>query len=129
MACLLERYVYFLRRRGAHGDVMSESRGGKEDMRLKTSFVRPCESGTEYLPAEQIQGVLTSRQLKVKTKQNNISGLQIADLIAHSSRCEVLHENGLFDRPLAPFAQRIIHLLKGKYDRAGNRIFGKKLLG
>ena len=38
MAALLERFNFWLRRRGIQGDVMAESRGGKEDKRLKESF-------------------------------------------------------------------------------------------
>ena len=80
---LLERYVMTLRREGAHGDVMAESRGGGEDKRLKKSFARVVEEGTEWLHAEEIKACLTSVQLKVKPKANNIAGLQLADLIAH----------------------------------------------
>lgn len=35
LTVLLERYVFFLESIGEKGDVMAESRGGKEDMRLK----------------------------------------------------------------------------------------------
>jgi hypothetical protein len=35
---IVERYVMWMRRRGFKGDVMAESRGKKEDMRLKKSF-------------------------------------------------------------------------------------------
>jgi hypothetical protein len=48
MAVLLERFVFFLNRKGATGDVMAESRGGKEDMRLKESFARLWEKGTDF---------------------------------------------------------------------------------
>ncbi len=82
---LLERYVLWLERKGAVGDVMAESRGGREDGRLKDSFNRIWLEGTRYIPANQFAARLTSRQLKVKTKANNIAGLQLADLIAHPS--------------------------------------------
>jgi hypothetical protein len=62
---------------------MAESRGGKEDMRLKRFFSGLCEQGTQYVGPEQFQRALTSRQLKVKVKANNIAGLQIADILAH----------------------------------------------
>ena len=128
LAVLLERFVLFLRRKDCRGDVMAESRGGKEDMRLKKSFHRFWEQGTEYVKPQEFQDSLTSRQLKVKTKANNISGLQLADLLAHPSRNEILKENGLRERDIAPFAQRVIGILQNKYDRYGSRIFGKKLL-
>jgi len=128
LALLLERYVFFLNRHDVQGDVLAESRGGKEDRRLKASFTKLWEDGTDYVEPRQIQSVLTSKQLKVKTKSNNIAGLQIADLIAHPSRSEILKENGLREEPLPPFAQKIIAILQNKYDQHGGRMFGKKLI-
>ncbi len=83
MTVLVERYVRWLERHGAVGDVMAESRGGNEDRRLKISFERIWERGTDQVPPDHIRPYLTSKQLKVKQKSNNISGLQLADLIAH----------------------------------------------
>jgi len=128
LAVLMERFVFFLGRKHCRGDAMAESRGGKEDLRLKDSFTRLWEQGTEYVAPEQFQERLTSRQLKVKTKANNVAGLQLVDLLAHSSRHEILWENHLIERGPAPFAQRIIAILQDKYDCHGGRMFGKKLL-
>ncbi|MFB3881908.1 MAG: DUF3800 domain-containing protein [Armatimonadota bacterium] len=128
LAVLLERFVLFLKRRGGRGDVMAESRGGKEDVRLKASFERLHEHGTEYVKPEEFAEVLTSRQLKVKLKANNVTGLQVADLIAHPSRNEILIEHGLQAGPLARFAQRVAAVLGTKYDRVADRSVGKKML-
>ena len=102
---------------------MAESRGGKKDRRLKDSFSLLWKRGTDYMLPEKIQVVLTSRQLKVKSKANNISGLQLADLLAHPSRNEILKEQG-FPKKLGPFAEKVIDVLKYKYDRKGNSIYG-----
>jgi hypothetical protein len=64
---------------------MAESRGGKEDRRLKDSFERVYNQGSDFIKPDVFAQHLTSKQLKVKAKSNNISGLQIADLIAHPS--------------------------------------------
>jgi hypothetical protein len=128
LAVLLERFVFFLIRRGKQGDAMAESRGGKEDRRLKDSFNRLWREGTQYVKPEQFQAALTSRQLKVKSKANNIAGLQLADLLAHPSRSEILDERRILGRPLAPYATKVCHVLQDKYDREGGRIFGKKFL-
>ena len=128
MAVLIERYVYFLNRAGVQGDAMAESRGGKEDMRLKASYENLWEKGTEFTAPDQFQKALTSRQLKVKSKAINVSGLQLADLIAHPSRNEILAEQQLLGREIAPFAKRVIAILQGKYDRRGDRVFGKKFI-
>lgn len=128
LAVLLERFVFFLNRTDRQGDVMAESRGGKEDIRLKDSFARLWEQGTEYVTSEQFHKALTSKQLKVKQKQNNISGLQLADLLAHPSRNEILQEQKLLEKEIAPFAKRVIEILQKKYDQREGRIFGKKFL-
>jgi hypothetical protein len=128
LAVLLERFVFFLHRMDSQGDAMAESRGGKEDMRLKASFHRLWENGTEYVTPDQFQRALTSRQLKVKLKANNVSGLQLADLLAHPSRNEILQEQGLLGREIGLFAQSVIKILQKKYDQQEGRIFGKKFL-
>ena len=128
LVLLLERFTFFLEQHNAEGDVMAESRGGKEDNRLKASFLKLWKEGTEYILPERFHSVLTSKQLKVKPKSNNISGLQIADLIAHPSRNEILNENNLLERPLAPFAEKIIGILQVKYYQHRGRIFGKKFI-
>ncbi|MBX3405035.1 MAG: DUF3800 domain-containing protein [Phycisphaeraceae bacterium] len=128
LAVLLERFVFFLDGKNAQGDVLAESRGGKEDRRLKDSFENLWTKGTQFLDAGRIQKRLTSRQLKVKTKANNIAGLQLADLIAHPSRAEILHESKSVDKAPAPFAAKVIAILAGKYYQSGGRQHGKKML-
>ena len=57
---MLERFVLFLRRKNSCGDVMAESRGGKEDQRLKKSFNQLWVNGTAYINPSVFQSVLTS---------------------------------------------------------------------
>ena len=114
---LVERYVLWLRRRQSIGDVLAESRGGKEDRRLKASFERVYDSGSGFVPRQEFAAQLSSRQLKVKAKSNNIAGLQIADMIAHPSyKSALARQNG---QPLAiNFGGKIAAILENdKYDR------------
>jgi hypothetical protein len=128
LAVLVERFVYFLNRKNSRGDAMAESRGGKEDMRLKGEFLRLWEQGTDYVGPGEFQNALTSKRLKVKQKPNNISGLQLADLLAHPSRNEILKEQGLWDKEISPFGRRVITILQQKYDRLAGGVSGKKFL-
>jgi len=128
LAILLERYVLFLERNNVCGDAMAESRGGKADLRLKNSFRQLWEQGTDYIEAKRFQAAFTSCQLKVKPKSNNIAGLQLADLIAHPSRNEILSEQGFLATKLGRFAKLVIEILKDKYDQDGERVFGKKFI-
>lgn len=85
LTILLERFVLWLEDRDERGDVMAESRGKKEDMRLKAEFSRIYTTGTTNISHARFVARLTSSQLKVKPKSANVSGLQLADLIAHPS--------------------------------------------
>jgi hypothetical protein len=85
LTVLVERYVLWLQSNKKMGDVMAESRGGREDKRLKDSFERVYERGSDFIQPDVFAACLTSRQLKVKSKSNNIAGLQLADLIAYPS--------------------------------------------
>jgi len=82
---MMERFVLWLQVNATVGDVMAESRGKKDDLRLKESYEQVYERGTEYVGAGDVQGQLTSRQLKVKPKAANVAGLQLADMIAYPS--------------------------------------------
>jgi hypothetical protein len=124
LAVLLERFAFFLKNKKCHGDVMAESRGGKADLKLKESFERLWRQGTEYVEPQRFQDVFTSMQLKVKPKTNNIAGLQLADIIAHPSRNEILKEQGIPNISLAPFAQQIIEIIKEKYYQRDGKIVG-----
>ena len=128
MSVLLERYNHWLSRRNAQGDVMAESRGGKENRRLKKEFRDLWEGGTDYVEPAQFQRSFTSRELKVKPKSANISGLQLADLIVHPSRSEILYEQELLGRELPTFTRKIVEILASKYDRNGIRVYGKKFI-
>ncbi len=132
LAVMLERLVYFLEDENAVGDVMAESRGGKEDRKLKESFTNLYDCGSEYISSERFQAVLTSRQLKVKPKKDNIAGLQLADVIAYPSRQEILRlAEQISDGP-STFGDRIVEILKGnKYYRNNSGIidgYGRKFL-
>ena len=125
---LLERFIFFLDRVNSVGDVMAESRGGKEDKILKKVFNRLYRNGSGYITSDRFEKRLTSCQLKVKNKSNNVSGLQIADLLAHPSRNELLKEHGLFQKELPTFGAEIIKILHQKYYRDGDTLYGKKML-
>lgn len=133
LAVLLERYVLFLERAQGRGDVMVESRGAREDRQLADSYTRLYKHGTEYIESGRLQACLTSKELKIKPKKANIAGLQLADLIAHPSRQEVLIDNGLLQDTRRTFGKRICEILQAsKYlrDPLTGKIdgYGKKLL-
>jgi bifunctional pyridoxal-dependent enzyme with beta-cystathionase and maltose regulon repressor activities len=104
---------------------MIESRGGKEDMRLKKSFRRLMEKGTQFLSPEKLSEHITSKELKVKSKGANIAGLQIADLIAHSVRRYAFKKIWKMEDGKQTFSDSIISILEnGKFFTYKNQIIG-----
>lgn len=132
LAVMLERFILFLHYQGVSGDVMVESRGGLEDRRLKDSYKKLFESGTDKISAKLWQECLTSKELKVKPKSSNITGLQLADLIAHPSCREILLDNKLIRDSRKTFGDKISAILRAdKYLRSSQgkiEGYGKKLL-
>ena len=124
---LLQRFAGYLNRINRMGDVMAEARGGKEDDLLKDSYTRVYEHGAwGVTSAEFFQSALTSRQLKLREKKTNISGLQLADLIAHPAKLWVLRYYWLLNEVPAPFAKRLMQIVEEKFNRQlyNNRLEG-----
>jgi len=123
----------FLQDHEGRGDVMVESRGGKEDIKLKDSYNRLYRLGTDYISAAGFKLRLTSTELKVKPKAANVAGLQIADLVAYPSRREILHDLNFLPAEASTFSDRVVDILvKFKYlrnPRTGETWgYGKKAL-
>lgn len=117
---LIERYRGANQRHG--GDVMAEARGGKEDMALKKEYGRIWRLGTSFISSQAMQSFLTSREIKVKQKQMNIEGLQIADLIAQPTRLEILRPEWDGNIYPGPFGDRIIKAIGSKWSRRYNAV-------
>jgi len=132
LAVMLERFVLFLHYGKHLGDVMVESRGGAEDAKLKDSYQRLYNSGTDNILAERWQERLTSSELKVRSKTADIAGLQLADIIAHPSRREILIDHKLIVDQRDIFGDKICKILHSqKYLRSPKgqiEGYGKKLL-
>jgi hypothetical protein len=129
MSVMLERFVLFLHYNGERGDVMVESRKGKEDEKLKDSYRRLYQNGTDFVPAERWRERLTSSELKPKSA--NIAGLQLADIIAHPSRRDILLKRGLIEDDRSTFGESICAVLESKYSRSRHGEIdgcGRKLL-
>lgn len=115
---LLERYVLWLDQRGCTGDVLAESRGKKENRRLADAFARVYDTGTKYVAETLFRKCLTSKQLKIKPKESNIAGLQLADLLAYPSYKSLLARHEGTQLP-NNFGRQIVEILeKTKYVRS-----------
>jgi len=114
---MLQRYCGFLNHVNRRGDVMAESRGGKEDHLLRDSYARAFERGAWMVKAEVFQRALTSGKIKLRKKTSDIAGLQLADLLAHPIRQSILIEKGMIHGPLKPFPARLVNLVGDKFNK------------
>lgn len=123
MQIIVEKYVQFLKRRNARGDIMPEGRMGKKDVALSSAFTEVCERGTYYVPRQTIAERLTTTQtLKFRYKQDNIAGLQLCDLLAHPSHIYIRKHQNHAVTPGA-YALKVIQiLLEDKYDRSSTGV-------
>jgi Protein of unknown function (DUF3800) len=114
---MLERYCGWLKLKKYHGDVMAESRGKTEDMQLKAAYARVWSNGTRYMGADVFQDTLTSKELKVKPKLANIAGLQLADILAHPLKRDVLVAYKRIPPMDECFGLQICQAAQKKYNR------------
>lgn len=122
LTILVERYRGYLAVGGRTGDVLAESRGGSEDMELKKVHLEIWERGTLFLSAAAFREVLTSRELKLKKKTENIAGLQVADLLAYPLKQDILAEKGAAGASLGSFGRKICEAVAGKQNAYGRTL-------
>lgn len=115
LTCMLERYCKYLKYVNGRGDVMAEARGKAEDRKLSEVYAQFYDAGTDYATAADIQARLTTNSIKLKTKSNLIQGLEFADLLALSSKIDVLHTHGKIDRLDENFTTTVINTIQSKY--------------
>lgn len=116
LVALLERYCSRLHFYNVTGDVLAESRGGQEDMQLKEAYRRAYESGTNVRDASYFQQVLTSKEIKLKPKLANVAGLQLADLLAHPCKQDILLGYKRIDQYYGKFGKKIMEIIQKKYN-------------
>jgi hypothetical protein len=114
---LLQRYCGYLNHFGHEGDVLAESRGGKEDRDLRASFDLHYARGAWMVKAATFQRALTSGQLKLKKKSANIAGLQLCDILAHPVKRHILLKEGVTSQPLGRFSQSLIRAVSPRFNR------------
>jgi hypothetical protein len=117
LGLLLERYCGWLNHINRKGDVLVESRGGEEDRQLKNAYEHTWTHGSSYRKANFFRQVLSSKELKLKKKSENLAGLQLADLIAHAIKTDILVGHQCPNVAITPFEQRLLAIVRSKYNR------------
>ncbi|MEI6169116.1 MAG: DUF3800 domain-containing protein [bacterium] len=117
LAAMLDRYSGWLNHKTAVGDVMAEGRGREEDLQLAQAYRRVYEGGTIMFSHSHHQKALTSKDIKIQTKQANLPGLQLADILAHPVKQAMLIEKGLISETGDVFGKQIIDAVDSKFNK------------
>lgn len=119
MEMLTRTYDQWLGQVGGTGDVMIESRGKREDKGLKEDFNRFM---MREIGARESRRSVSSNQIKLNRKAENITGLQLADLLAYPAKRGVLMDNErITDYPTSPATLRFIEAVRPKTNN-GNAL-------
>jgi hypothetical protein len=117
MTVLLERYVLWLKSAKDVGDVLAESREKKDNKALSKAYRYVYKRGTPNVKASLFQQWLSSKEIKIKRKVDNIAGLQLADLLANPS-CRELICSRTKTEMTAEFGKKVVEILyRKKYRR------------
>lgn len=112
---IIELYHKFLSENNAKGDILIESRGGKEDLLLKKAYNDIYENGTHNLEARSIQEHITSKNIKIKPKIANIAGLQLTDLLVYPCHRHILKHYELMNYTEQTFSEKVIDIIQHKF--------------
>lgn len=119
LSFIMERTVFYLdgvKKSNVELTTIIEKRGKKEDAALLAYYNSLIDRGTYWVTAERIKSYFKSFQMKAK--QDNIIGLQVADLIAYPITRHILDENAVnlsFD------------IIKRNIYTKGDKLYGMKV--
>lgn len=128
LGILVSEFGDWLYQCDAKGDVMIEARGDREDKELKRYFRTLYHDGVAPVADRKLQNVLTSRDVKISPKERNVSGLQVADLLALPSRYDILNERGLFYGSFSPMMRQVVAALSAKHLRISGNDHSRRFL-
>ncbi len=130
LECLMQRYQYWMQEYSSKkghifGDIMAESRSGKEDGVTKGAY-RLIYRGEGNIGLKNAEQFFSSKEIKMKKKKDNIAGLQFVDLVSHPARRFILSNYGLArDLQQTSFEQKVVEILvKQKFRRHNGSIIG-----
>lgn len=121
LAVLLWRVRGYLNYHGWQADIMAEARGKVEDARIQRAFSYIRQNGfTNYGTAEGYCQAFPEPELKFRTKDHNVAGLQLADLIAYGQKVKTLVDrNRPYHKPASPFTIMLNNVIEPKVNPYG----------
>lgn len=116
LGAMLDRYSGWLNYKNAVGDVVAEVRGKEEDLQLKEAYRRVHGSGTLMFDHQHHQRALTSKEIKLSSKNANLAGIQLADVLAHPVKQALLAEKGQVPPPDGTFGSSLMKIVNPKFN-------------
>ena len=118
---LLDRVRGYMSVKGGHADVLAESRGKTEDKQIIRAYKSLRLNGSFYADGKHYRRYFPSEDLIIKKKEQNIAGLQIADMLAYGQKALTIQDSGKpMPRPLSAFVQRVnseVNRMVNQYGR------------
>lgn len=118
--CILERYCYFLNTVNSIGDIWAEPRGRGVgvDEKLNNVYTDVLKNGTFFHQNPKFfTDVLINEKIEFRSKECNIAGLQLSDLLARNSKMDILINKDLIPDRRGVFSLRLSKILESKYLR------------
>lgn len=106
----------------AQCEVIAESRGNVEDAQLAGAYANLYVSGDFWFPASEFRAAYPNPQITVRKKRENVSGHQIADLLAAGQKELTIVEASLpLIRPPSAFTQNVNNAISSRIDKKYQR--------
>jgi len=120
---LMERFCIFLGRRRTKGSIKAESRENHNDNILNKYYIDFRLCGNNNFSALEVQSKFINNEIIFHKKNENINGLQIADLIAYPIGTHVLKPDNI--NPAFDIVEKklAVNPKTGKYIGYGLKIF------
>jgi len=120
---LLWRVRGYLNFYSEQADVIAESRGIPEDTQLKEAYLKLRTVGPRnkrYGTAQGYQKAFPAEHLIVKRKDENVAGLQIADLLAAGQKLATIEKEGKpLPRPPGRFTKQLNSIIQPMINEYG----------
>lgn len=117
---LLRRVRGYIKVYGGVADIMPEARGDVEDNQLLASYIEFRADGDQWGSGAEYQEVFPEERLLFRRKDQNIAGLQIADMVAAEQKLLTVSEATLpLPRTIGAFGARINEAIEAKVNQYG----------
>lgn len=117
---LLWRIRGFLKIYGTTADIIPEARGEKEDNQLLASYIELRANGSRWGAGDDYRAVYPTDRLLFRRKDQNVAGLQIADLVVAEQKALTVQEAGKpLPRAIGAFGQRLNNAIAMKVNQYG----------